>query len=182
LPPVFEEVVRRGLLKRESLECDLTFRGLVGIYDPPRPESRPSVFKCHQAGIVVHMLTGDHPETARANAVEVDILQARTDLLRADGASRLVMSAHDLDALSDADLDALPELPLVVARCAPSTKVRMIDALHRRGQYVAMTGDGVNDSPSLKRADMGIAMGLGKATWPSRHRTLWSVMTTLSAF
>lgn len=161
LPPVSEEAARRGLLKREDYERCLTFRGLVGIYDPPRPESRPSVFKCHQAGISVHMLTGDHPETARAIAVEVGILPARMELVRADVAKGLVVTAHDFDKLSDDELDRLPELPLVVARCAPSTKVRMIDALHRRGKYVAMTGDGVNDSPSLKRADVGIAMGLG---------------------
>ncbi|KAK0747378.1 hypothetical protein B0T21DRAFT_3301 [Apiosordaria backusii] len=159
--PVSEEESRRGLLKRDEFEHDLVFRGLIGIYDPPRPESRPSVFKCHEAGIGVHMLTGDHPETARAIAIEVGILPARMELVRADIAQGLVMAAHDFDKLSDDELDKLPELPLVVARCAPSTKVRMIDALHRRGKFVAMTGDGVNDSPSLKRADVGIAMGLG---------------------
>ncbi|KAK4188642.1 putative type IID cation-transporting ATPase [Podospora australis] len=158
--PVSEEESKKGLLKREEFERDLEFRGLIGIYDPPRPESRPSVFKCHQAGIGVHMLTGDHPETARAIAIEVGILPARMELVRADIAQGLVMAAHDFDKLSEDELDRLPELPLVVARCAPSTKVRMIDALHRRGKYVAMTGDGVNDSPSLKRADVGIAMGL----------------------
>ncbi|KAH6632869.1 hypothetical protein F5144DRAFT_265247 [Chaetomium tenue] len=159
--PVSADDARQGLLKREDYETNLTFRGLIGIYDPPRPESRPSVFKCHQAGIGVHMLTGDHPETARAIAIEVGILPARMDMIRADLAEQMVMTAHDFDRLTDDELDALAELPLVVARCAPSTKVRMIDALHRRGKYVAMTGDGVNDSPSLKRADVGIAMGLG---------------------
>lgn len=146
-------------LDRGQFEQDLVFRGLIGLYDPPRPESAPSVRKCHEAGITVHMLTGDHPETARAIALEVGILPSRMSAVAADVARTMVMAAHDFDKLTDQEIDNLPLLPLVVARCAPQTKVRMIEALHRRKAFVAMTGDGVNDSPSLKRADVGIAMG-----------------------
>ncbi|KJZ73947.1 hypothetical protein HIM_06615 [Hirsutella minnesotensis 3608] len=146
-------------LERGDFERDLVFRGLIGLYDPPRPESAPSVRKCHEAGISVHMLTGDHPETARAIALEVGILPSRMNEIASDVAKTMVMAAHDFDKLSDQEIDELPLLPLVVARCAPQTKVRMIEALHRRKRFVAMTGDGVNDSPSLKRADVGIAMG-----------------------
>ncbi|ATY60030.1 sodium P-type [Cordyceps militaris] len=146
-------------LARGDFERDLVFRGLVGLYDPPRPESAPSVRKCHEAGISVHMLTGDHPATARAIALEVGILPARMSQVAADVARTMVMAASDFDKLTDEEIDKLPILPLVVARCAPQTKVRMIEALHRRRAFVAMTGDGVNDSPSLKRADVGIAMG-----------------------
>lgn len=79
--------------------------------------------------------------------------------LPADVARTLVMTAQQFDALSDAEIDAMPELPLVVARCSPDTKVNMFEALHRRGAFAAMTGDGVNDAPALTRADVGIAMG-----------------------
>jgi Na+-exporting ATPase len=147
-------------LERGDFEKDLTFRGLIGLYDPPRPETAPSVRRCHEAGISVHMLTGDHPETARAIALEVGILPSKMSQIAADVAKSMVMPAWEFDKLSDDEIDKLPLLPLVVARCAPQTKVRMVEALHRRKAFVAMTGDGVNDSPSLKRADVGIAMGM----------------------
>ena len=123
---------------RNEVEHDLTFCGLIGLYDPPRPESAPAVRECHEAGISVHMLTGDHPETAKAIAIEVGILPKRMDRVSADVARAMVMTAAQFDALDDAQVDGLPVLPLVIARCAPSTKVRMIDALHRRGKFVAM--------------------------------------------
>ncbi|KAF6806786.1 potassium/sodium efflux P-type ATPase [Colletotrichum sojae] len=144
---------------RASVECDLVFRGLIGLYDPPRPESAPAVRQCHEAGISVHMLTGDHPETAKAIAIEVGILPTRIERVARNVADAMVMIASQFDALTDDEVDRLPVLPLVIARCAPSTKVRMIEALHRRKKFCAMTGDGVNDSPSLRRADVGIAMG-----------------------
>ncbi|KAK3654398.1 P-type ATPase [Elasticomyces elasticus] len=146
-------------IDRSMVECDLTFRGLIGLYDPPRPESAPSVRQCHEAGIEVHMLTGDHPGTARAIAAQVGILPSNMNEISKDVADSMVMTASQFDKLSDDQIDNLPVLPLVIARCAPNTKVRMIEALHRRKKYCAMTGDGVNDSPSLKRADVGIAMG-----------------------
>ncbi|KAJ6259264.1 Na+ ATPase [Drechslerella dactyloides] len=156
----YTEEISEGLdIDRCTVERDLTFRGLIGLYDPPRPESAPAVRQCHQAGIQVHMLTGDHPGTAKAIALEVGILPSRMDRLSKDVSDAMVMTASQFDKLSEKEIDNLPVLPLVIARCAPNTKVRMIEALHRRKKFCAMTGDGVNDSPSLKRADVGIAMG-----------------------
>lgn len=123
---------------RAVVESNLTFRGLIGLYDPPRPESAAAVKNCHEAGISVHMLTGDHPETAKAIAVEVGILPSRMGRVRKDIAECMVMTASRFDSLSDDQVDELPVLPLVIARCAPSTKVRMIDALHRRKKFCAM--------------------------------------------
>ncbi|TLD14667.1 hypothetical protein PspLS_11015 [Pyricularia sp. CBS 133598] len=154
------EITEKEQPERNEFEAHLTFRGLIGLYDPPRPESAESVRLCQQAGISVHMLTGDHPETARAIAIEVGILpRTRMAEVPERTAKTMVMAASEFDKLTDDEVDSLANLPLVVARCAPNTKVRMISALHRRGKFVAMTGDGVNDSPSLKSADVGIAMG-----------------------
>lgn len=125
-------------LDRKEVEHNLIFRGLIGLYDPPRPESAPSVRRCHEAGISVHMLTGDHPSTARAIATEVGILPSHTNMLSKDTLDSMVMTAQQFDKLSDNEIDNLPELPLVVARCAPNTKVRMINALHRRKKFAAM--------------------------------------------
>ncbi|EPS35585.1 hypothetical protein H072_10967 [Dactylellina haptotyla CBS 200.50] len=153
------EVPENTEIDRATVETDLQFCGLIGLYDPPRPESASSVKNCHKAGINVHMLTGDHPGTAKAIAAEVGIIPSRMQQFSKEVADSMVMTATSFDGLTDEQIDALPVLPLVIARCAPSTKVRMIEALHRRKKFVAMTGDGVNDSPSLKRADVGIAMG-----------------------
>lgn len=144
---------------REDVEKDLCFLGLIGLYDPPRPETAGAIQSCYQAGIAVHMVTGDHPGTAKAIAQQVGILPADLSLVSEEVSKAMVMTASEFDKLSDHEIDSLPTLPLVIARCAPQTKVRMIDALHRRGRFAAMTGDGVNDSPSLKHADVGIAMG-----------------------
>jgi potassium/sodium efflux P-type ATPase len=127
-----------GDKQRAEIEQDLTFRGLIGLYDPPRAESAPAVRECHEAGISVHMLTGDHPETAKAIAIEVGILPKRMERVSHDIAKAMVMIATQFDALSDEQVDELPVLPLVIARCSPNTKVRMIEALHRRGKFVAM--------------------------------------------
>lgn len=144
---------------RSAAESELHFVGLIGLYDPPRAETANAVRTCQRAGITVHMLTGDHIRTATAIAQEVGIVGRGLNPVDS-AASGEVMLASDFDKLSDEHLDRLEKLPLVVARCSPTTKVRMVQALHRRQAFCIMTGDGINDSPALKLADIGIAMGL----------------------
>ncbi|KAJ5103956.1 hypothetical protein N7532_004485 [Penicillium argentinense] len=141
---------------RKAAETDLLFGGLVGLYDPPRIETAAAVRKCQMAGVAVHMLTGDHIKTATAIAFEVGILDRAAEPSKS---SKLVMAADEFDRLTDPEIDTIEDLPLVIARCSPTTKVRMVEAMHRRQAFCVMTGDGVNDSPALKRADVGIAMG-----------------------
>ena len=124
---------------REKAESDLCFLGLVGLYDPPRHETAQAVADCHNAGITVHMVTGDHPGTAKAIAQRVGIVPANLSALSADVEKALVMTASEFDGLTE-EVDALPDLPHVIARCAPQAKVHMINALHRREAFVAMTG------------------------------------------
>ncbi|KAG8935760.1 hypothetical protein FRC02_006569 [Tulasnella sp. 418] len=151
------DIVETGLdldtMTRDDLEKDFTFLGLAGIYDPPRPESVLAVRACKSAGITVHMLTGDHIATAAAIAREIEIVTETSP-------PNSVMTAGEFNKLTDRQIDALPQLPLVIARCDPETKVRMIEAGTRRNLFMTMTGDGVNDAPSLKLAPVGVAMGM----------------------
>ncbi|EGX88791.1 potassium/sodium efflux P-type ATPase [Cordyceps militaris CM01] len=139
---------------RQKCESRLRFLGLVGMYDPPRLEAAGAVTQLHQAGLSVHMLTGDHIQTATAIAKEVGILSHESPL-----PPSAVMAASDFAKLSDDEVDALDNIPFVIARCTPETKVKVIEAIHRRNGFCIMTGDGANDAPALKKADVGIAMG-----------------------
>jgi Ca2+-transporting ATPase len=142
-------VARKPASEIDGAERDLQFLGLVGLMDPPRAEAKPAIEVCKSAGIRVVMITGDHPDTAEAIARELGLLDGQ----------RLVTGA-ELDAMSDEALADQAEGIGVFARVSPAHKLRVVEALQSRGQIVAMTGDGVNDAPALKKADIGIAMGI----------------------
>lgn len=139
----------KPLEKDALVEEDLIFLGLCGIFDPPRKEIFDAVKKCHGAGMRSVMITGDFKDTAFAIAKKVGIAKSLDE----------VMSGEEIDKLSDADFELAVERKSVFARVSPAHKVRIVEALKKRGHIVAMTGDGVNDAPSLKKADIGIGMG-----------------------
>ncbi|MDR0380773.1 MAG: cation-translocating P-type ATPase [Oscillospiraceae bacterium] len=136
-----------------QLESELTFCGLVGMIDPARPEAREAIAVCRRAGILPVMITGDHKVTAVAIARDLGILPQ-------DGTGRRAVTGADLDALDDDAFDRAIEEIGVYARVAPEHKSRIVAAWQRRGKVVAMTGDGVNDAPALRSADIGVGMGV----------------------
>jgi len=142
-------VARRSGATAETCEHGLTLLGLAGMFDPPRAEAREAIATCEHAGIRVVMITGDHPVTAEAIARELGLLKGRR-----------VVTGSELARLDGAALEREVEHIDVYARVSPADKLRVVEALQKRGHVVAMTGDGVNDAPALKKADIGIAMGV----------------------
>ncbi|MCQ3936938.1 MAG: ATPase [Chloroflexi bacterium] len=137
-------------VKTEDLERDLVFVGLMGMIDPPRVEVKPALERARHAGIRTVMITGDFPNTARAIAESIHLLRP----------GKKVMTGADLDAIDDNQLNRVIEDTDVFARVSPEHKMRIVDALQANDEVVAMTGDGVNDAPAIKRADIGVAMGI----------------------
>jgi P-type Ca2+ transporter type 2C len=138
-----------GATGKQDAERDMVFLGLVGMIDPPRAEAKAAIADCEHAGIRPVMITGDHPDTASAIARELGILR--------DGR---VVIGRELDAMSQQQLDDAIDAVEVYARVSPEHKLRVVTAWQKRGAICAMTGDGVNDAPALKKADIGVAMGM----------------------
>ena len=146
-------LARKDITKNElncDLESELTFIGLIGMIDPPRPEVIQAVETCRSAGIKTVMITGDHKTTALAIAKDLHIYHS----------GDLAISGQELDAMSDQELDLILKRATIFARVSPADKLRIIQSLKRCGEVTAMTGDGVNDAPALKAADIGVAMGI----------------------
>ena len=131
-------------------ECGYVFLGLISMVDPPRPESVRAVAEAKQAGIKTVMITGDHKVTATAIAKQIGIFEE----------GDLALTGMELDAMSEEELDQKIDKISVYARVSPENKIRIVEGWQRRGNIVSMTGDGVNDAQALKKADIGVAMGI----------------------
>ncbi len=145
-----QDILPDNTANTDTTERDLSLLGLIGLIDPPRPEALDAVRECMAAGITPAMITGDHPATARAIALQLGIVAT---------ADAPVLTGADLSTLDDDTLMANVRHVRVYARVDPAQKIRIVQALQAHGEFVAMTGDGVNDAPALKQADIGIAMG-----------------------
>lgn len=140
---------KSGEISAEDVESDFEFIGLIGMIDPPRAEAIEAIKACHKAGITVKMITGDHHATARAIGMELGL-----------STNGNIITGQVLSKLDDAELDKIIQSTNIFARVAPEHKLRLVKALQKKNEIVAMTGDGVNDAPSLKQSNVGVAMGI----------------------
>lgn len=150
LAMAYKDVTKQKKYTINTVEKDLTFVGLTGMIDPPRNEVEHAIKECEDAGIQVMMITGDHAITAQAVARQIGLYKKGDTIL----------TGTEIDQLTDKELETIIDHVRIVARALPIQKTRIVDALQKKGHIVAMTGDGVNDAPALKKADIGIAMGI----------------------
>ncbi|AEH07222.1 cation-translocating P-type ATPase [Methanothermococcus okinawensis] len=146
-------------LKKESIEDDLIFLGLVGMTDPPREGVKEAIKTCKKAGIRVIMITGDNEETAKAVGKKIGLIDDNNDY-NINKTSKKIMTGNELDILDEKEFESVVDVVEIYARVMPEQKLKIVKTLKRKGHIVAMTGDGVNDAPALKMADIGIAMGI----------------------